>query len=109
MASVMALIRNQVTGTYLANARLAGRWTLCLLVAVGFIFPLQAEPRIDQLRLWRSPDSTRLVFDLSEAVDHSLFELENPHRIVLDMDPVAVGAATEQIDLANTPLAQIRT
>ena len=28
MASVMALIRNQVTGTYLANARLAGRWTL---------------------------------------------------------------------------------
>jgi N-acetylmuramoyl-L-alanine amidase len=37
------------------------------------------------LRLWAAPDHTRLVFDTSDPVHHSLFTLKDPHRIVIDI------------------------
>lgn len=40
---------------------------------------------VQNLRLWRAPDHTRLVFDLSAPLKHSLFTLRNPERIVVDM------------------------
>ncbi len=83
---------------------------ICALLTLTLLNPLaQAQTRIDQMRLWRSPDSTRVVFDLSGSVEHSLFELENPHRIVLDLDKVVVAADTAQLELTNTPVQQIRT
>ncbi len=32
-----------------------------------------------------APDSTRVVFDVSDPVDFDLFTLENPHRVVIDL------------------------
>jgi N-acetylmuramoyl-L-alanine amidase len=106
---MMARLRCMETWISAFESHNAMRWPLCLLILVFGATSLQAETRIDQMRLWRSPDSTRLVFDLSGAVDHTLFELENPHRIVLDMNKVAVAANTDQLDLSGTPLRQIRT
>lgn len=37
------------------------------------------------LRMWPAPDNTRLVFDLNAPVEHSLFTLSNPERIVIDL------------------------
>lgn len=37
------------------------------------------------VRLWASPDSTRVVFDLSGAAPHELFTLPNPARVVIDL------------------------
>ncbi|HQU14742.1 MAG: N-acetylmuramoyl-L-alanine amidase [Chromatiales bacterium 21-64-14] len=36
-------------------------------------------------RLWAAPDHTRVVFPVSGPVDHSLFTLKHPDRVVLDL------------------------
>lgn len=109
MASMMTITFRQIATLVSKPALFSQRLPFGLLVFILFSTSVEAEPRIDQLRLWRSPDSTRLVFDLSEAIDHTLFELENPHRVVLDLDPAAMVASAGQLELGNTPLRQIRT
>lgn len=41
------------------------------------------------LRLWDSPEGTRVVFELSEAPQHKVFTLDNPKRIVIDLPSTA--------------------
>jgi len=41
---------------------------------------------IENLRVWAGPDSTRAVLDLGERVEYRLFTLENPARIVVDIE-----------------------
>ncbi len=47
-----------------------------------------AAAELRDLRLWASQDSTRVVFDLSGAAVHSVFTLDNPSRVVVDLDRV---------------------
>ena len=54
-----------------------------LLMAFG---PVSfAQNAIEGLRIWPSPNSTRLVFDVTDTPQYSYFTLENPHRLVLDI------------------------
>ncbi len=105
------LLSDVKSGPIKAETGVRSRWQWLLLPFILILTNhlLAAPVSVDQLRLWRSPDNTRVVFDLSGPVDHSLFELENPHRIVIDLDQVAFNANTDQLDLAATPLRQIRT
>lgn len=41
------------------------------------------------LRLWDSPEGTRVVLELSEATQHKVFTLDNPQRIVIDLPSTA--------------------
>lgn len=45
------------------------------------------------VRLWSGPDGTRVVFDLDGAAEHSVFTLENPDRIVVDLRGTQRGGA----------------
>jgi N-acetylmuramoyl-L-alanine amidase len=45
------------------------------------------------VRLWASPDSTRVVFDLDGAAEHAVFTLENPDRVVIDLRGTQRGGA----------------
>ncbi len=40
---------------------------------------------IEDIRVWKSPERTRIVFDLSDSVQYELFALESPARIVIDI------------------------
>jgi N-acetylmuramoyl-L-alanine amidase len=55
-----------------------GMWMTAMSCAAG-----AAELR--DVRVWASPDSTRVVFDLDRAAEHSLFTLQNPERVVIDL------------------------
>ena len=48
---------------------------------------------VRSLRMWPAPDNTRLVFDLNAPVEHSLFSLNNPNRIVIDLKNTKVSGA----------------
>ena len=59
-----------------------------LIISLALFFTtsqLWADPVIRDARLWSAPDSTRIVFDVSAPVEHSLFTLHNPDRIVIDL------------------------
>jgi N-acetylmuramoyl-L-alanine amidase len=45
------------------------------------------------VRLWSSPDGTRVVFDLDAAAEHTVFTLENPNRVVIDLRGTRRGDA----------------
>lgn len=44
-----------------------------------------AANQIESVRIWPSPDSTRVVFDLADKPQYSYFFLQNPHRLVIDL------------------------
>lgn len=59
---------------------------LAAFVLLWFSLPLFAGPvEINNMRVWSAPDHVRLVFDTSGPVDHSLFSLSKPDRLVIDI------------------------
>lgn len=76
-----------------------------LLVVVSDVW---AASTVEGVRLWRAPDHTRLVFDLSAPVSHKLFTLDNPERIVIDVSDARFKASLSSLDLSNTPIKSIR-
>ncbi|MCM2319774.1 MAG: N-acetylmuramoyl-L-alanine amidase [Pseudomonas sp.] len=67
-----------------------------------------AASEIRSVRLWRAPDNTRLVFDLSGPVQHSVFTLSAPERIVIDVDGAQLKTRLEQLATAQTPIRSLR-
>lgn len=85
-----------------------------LVTAVGVLLAaLAAEALaasdIRSVRLWRAPDNTRLVFDLSGPVQHSVFTLAAPDRIVIDVTGAKLATNLDQLSLANTPITGVRS
>ncbi len=56
-----------------------------LLVAVSLS---AAAGEVRNLRVWAGPESTRAVLDLDQRVDYRLFTLDDPSRVVIDIDGV---------------------
>jgi N-acetylmuramoyl-L-alanine amidase len=81
-----------------------------ILVVLGWLAStsLQAA-EVRDVRLWRAPDHTRIVFDLSAPVAHSLISLENPDRIVVDIDDIQLQASLDKLKLDDTPITGIRS
>jgi len=46
---------------------------------------LLAASEVQGVRLWAAPDNTRIVFDVSGPVQHRLFTLDKPPRVVIDI------------------------
>ena len=67
-----------------------------------------AATQVRSVRLWRAPDNTRLVFDLSGPVQHSVFTLTSPDRLVIDINGATL-AAPLKISTANTPITSMRS
>lgn len=63
---------------------------------------------IKNVRLWRSPDKTRLVFDVSDAVKHNKFHLSNPSRLVIDVGGARLSGSFGSLQLKDTPIKKIR-
>jgi len=51
---------------------------------------------VENLRVWAGPDSTRVVLDLDRRVEYRLFSLDNPDRIVVDINETR---APSELDL----------
>lgn len=67
-----------------------------------------AASQVKSVRLWRAPDNTRLVFDLSGPVQHSVFTLTAPDRLVIDINGASL-AAPLKVSTANTPITAMRS
>jgi N-acetylmuramoyl-L-alanine amidase len=79
-----------------------------LLVALTFAAAAQAAD-VDNVRLWRAPDHTRLVLDLSGPVEHKVFRLTNPERLVVDISSARLKTSFTSLPLDDTPIRNIRS
>ncbi|MGY2180754.1 N-acetylmuramoyl-L-alanine amidase [Pseudomonas agarici] len=78
------------------------------LVLTALAVDAVAATQVKSVRLWRAPDNTRLVFDLSGTVQHSVFTLTAPDRLVIDINGATL-ASPLNVPTANTPITSIRT
>lgn len=78
----------------------------------GLVWPslLLAAGRVQLHGLRTSVDGeiTRLVFDLDGPVEHALFTLSNPDRVVIDMRGVRFTGELPQAELSGSPLRGLR-
>ncbi|WP_455199354.1 N-acetylmuramoyl-L-alanine amidase [Kaarinaea lacus] len=75
--------RNQSAG--IARYRFPGWLILGLVLTSIFSFSSALAATVNGVRMWSGPDSTRLVFDISGPVNHKVFVLHGPERVVVDM------------------------
>ena len=65
---------------------------LWLAAALGAAAACAEDIRITSTRVWPAADYTRITLETSQPVQHKLFSLKNPERLVLDLDGVDVTA-----------------
>ena len=87
---------------------LLARLILPIILLTCSLFAV-AEPVVENVRVWRAPDNTRLVFDLSGPISHSIFELSNPERLVIDLSAASFAANVDGLETQNTPVNGVRT
>lgn len=78
-------------------------------MVVAYVFAGSATVTVDGLRIWRAPDSTRLVFDLSAAVEHKVFSLKNPDRLVIDIENTQLKTDASTLNLSSSPISRLRS
>jgi N-acetylmuramoyl-L-alanine amidase len=63
---------------------------------------------VNSIRLWAGPDSTRVVFELTAPVEHRVFALSDPERLVIDL-PATTVAAPLSLPEPKGVVAAVRT
>lgn len=63
---------------------------------------------IKSVRTWADAEHTRVVFDLTSSVDHKLFTLSEPHRVVIDLYNASVAPQLVTAAEAQGLVKQIR-
>ncbi len=83
-----------------------------LIIAV-WLLPVGAvwASTLDSTRMHEAPDSTRVVFDTSAAIDYRVFTLENPSRVVVDLTGVKprAGFNPNAVAVGRQRVAKLRT
>jgi N-acetylmuramoyl-L-alanine amidase len=85
-----------------------------VLVVLSFLGLLSmpgqaASVSVQNLRMWRAPDNTRLVFDLSGPLEHKLFSLKNPERLVIDIHSANLNKPLPPMQFNGPIIKNIRT
>lgn len=84
-------------------------WPLIATILLLAAPPAVAGVTLNDVRLWDSPAQTRLVFDLSGEVEHMMFSLSSPDRIVLDIEKTTLRADLSRLDTEGTSIKGVRS
>lgn len=77
-------------------------------LAVTLLPNILSAAEVRGLRLWPAPDNTRLVFDLNAPVEHRLFTLRDPNRIVIDLKNTNVSGVLPSATYNESRIKGIR-
>ena len=100
------------------HVRGLGRRPVRPLTALAIMFTVFASglhctkamaAEVSAVRLWRAPDHTRVVLDVSEQVSFTRLKLENPERFVVDLKNSRLTSSLAALPLAGTPISQLRS
>jgi len=69
----------------------------------------QAATTVENVRIWSESGRTRVVLDLSEPSDHSIFTLRGPDRLVVDLKESRLADRLRDMPEATGAIRAIRT
>ena len=76
---------------------------------LGLYSPVMfAANEVSGVRVWPSPSKTRIVFDLKGPVDHQIFTLKSPDRLVVDLQNIVVNSDMAKLELKGSNIDSIR-
>ena len=70
---------------------------------VFFIPCLALANALESIRVWPSPDETRVVIDLKTEADFSYFTLSSPERLVVDLKKTSLSAKLP-VSISDSPV-----
>jgi N-acetylmuramoyl-L-alanine amidase len=59
---------------------------------------------VTDMRVWNAPDHTRLVLDLSDPVKYKINSLQNPDRLIIDIEDTSIKKSVLKFDISATPI-----
>lgn len=68
-----------------------------LIVLMLWLPQVFAAISIDAARIWPAQDYTRLTLESKEAISHNMFTVNNPERLVIDLENVEISDALKEI------------
>ncbi|MDT8404891.1 N-acetylmuramoyl-L-alanine amidase [Sulfuriflexus sp.] len=82
-----------------------------LAIVLLLTAPVSWAGQVDVIgvRMWPAPDNTRLVFDLSGPIEHTLFSLKNPDRIVVDLQNSRLRGDLPAPEGKDNPIKSLRS
>lgn len=89
--------------------QLAGLGSVATVSAVPFVVNAAAPVNVKDIRLSSQKGYVRLVFDLDRRVDHSIFSLSKPDRVVLDLKNTKMTHGMVDRVGANSMIRRIRS
>lgn len=81
----------------------------CFLLLILGSFFANATNQVQGVRVWPSPDNTRVVFDMAAAPEHKSFSLDKPDRLVIDLTNIKGGSKLPQISGESALIKAIRS
>jgi N-acetylmuramoyl-L-alanine amidase len=78
---------------------------LILLLSVA----ANAGSTVENVRIWSENDKTRVVLDLSRSVDHNIFTLRGPDRLVIDLKDSRLAESLKQLPKGAGTVRSIRS
>ena len=76
-----------------ARGPMSNRSIIAILLLLTSMQVLAAE--VSGFRVWADPVKTRAVLDLDRKTSYKLFALENPHRVVVDLQGSSIDIPLE--------------
>jgi len=64
---------------------------------------------VESVRSYRAPEYTRLVFDLDRTLEHRIFTLDGPDRVVVDLVDAEMRGDFDLLALVDTPISSVRS
>ncbi|MFW7526579.1 N-acetylmuramoyl-L-alanine amidase [Vibrio ostreicida] len=74
-----------------------------LVVVLGLLPTYLWANALEGIRVWPSPDETRVVIDLTSEVEFSYFTLSSPQRLVVDLKQTSLGTRLP-IKVSDSPV-----
>ena len=74
------------------------RLRYCGLMALLVMGGAASAATVQNVRTWSGPEGTRVVFELSGPVEHRVFALTNPDRVVIDLPSTSAATGLSLTD-----------
>jgi N-acetylmuramoyl-L-alanine amidase len=69
----------------------------------------KAGSTVENVRIWSENDKTRVVLDLSRSVDHNIFTLRSPDRLVIDLKDSRLAESIKRLPEGAGTVRSIRS